>query len=281
VLNRRSLLLGVPALAGLACLARARPARAASDPAQLRVLRVRHRTLLVEVGGRRVLVDPCFAPALGAGVLFTAGAPALEPEEAGAVDILLVSSREPGAFDAQSTARLRGRDASCFVPDERTATILRHQGYRRVRVVRAGDAFQTRDVLVRMSPSRGLFGGAGLGFHLERSGRTLWCAGAPPPLDVEDGAARFAREHPAELVAASAAGLSVAGFARTIDREDALLLAGLARARYAVLLEDDAHPSMAGGLLLQARPGRRRLPSGVKVRVVVVEPGRWVRVMPR
>lgn len=279
--TRRSLLTAALALFPASAGLRAAPVEAAAGPVpELRFLRVRHRTMLVEVGGRRALVDPCFAPALGAGILWSAGPPALEPEEAGDVDLLLVSAREPGSFDAGATGRLRGRDASCFVPDERTATLLRHQGFRRVRVVVPGDVFESRGVVVRVSPSASVFGVAAVGFHLSRQGRTSWHAGSPPPLDVAADAARFAREHPAELVALSAAGLTVASAPRTLDREDALLLAGLSRARYAVLLDDDAGPSAAGRLILQARPGNRQAPPGVKLRIVVVEPGRWVRLMP-
>jgi L-ascorbate metabolism protein UlaG (beta-lactamase superfamily) len=275
MLTRRALL--TTTITALAA-ARARAAGEAPPPS-LRLLRVRHRTLLVELDGRRALVDPCFAPDLGASVLFSSEPAALEPQEVGHVDLVLISSREPGAFDAGSTAKLASRDASCFVPDERTATLLRHQGFKRVRVVVAGDEFTSRGVTVRVSPSRGLLGGAGVGFHLERNGRTVWCAGAPPPLDVDDAAAAFARARPAELVAASAAGLSIAGAPRTLDREDALLLACLAKARYAVLLEDDVTLSWAGGLVVQSKPGRRALPPGVKLRVIVVEPGRWYRVL--
>lgn len=257
------------------------------DVSSLRILRIRHRTTLVELGPpprdpraahRRVLLDPCFTPGLGAGVVFRAREPALAPEETGAVDVLCIGAHEPGAFSGESTARLRGRDASCFVADERTATILRHQGYQRVRVVVAGDVFETRDVIVRASPARALF--AGVGFHLERGGRTFWHAGAPPPLDVADGAVQFARAHRAEVMTACAWGLSLAGQPLTIDREDALILAGLCRARYAILLEDDASPGPLGGLVLASRPGSRKPPPGVRVKVVVVEPGRWYRVAP-
>lgn len=267
------------------------PAALAKGPpvSSLRLMRVRHRTTIVELGApdgdersgrRRVLLDPCFTAGLGAGVLFRADAPALVAEEAGEVDLLLVTAHEPGAFSGESTERLRGRSASCFVADERTAATLRHQGYRRVRVVVPGDVFTTRDVVVRVSPSRGLLGGPAVGFHVERGGRRFWHAGAPPPLDVADGAVTFARAQPAEVMTACAWGLSLAGAPLTLDRQDALILAGLCRARYALLLDDDAAPGPIGGLVLAARPGSRRPPPGVRVKVVVVEPGRWYRVAP-
>lgn len=286
MLSRRTLL--ASSLALLAPVARAAPPaiRAVSS---LRVMRVRHRTTLVELGAtdgeersgrRRILLDPCFAAGLGAGIVFRAGEPALIPEEAGEVDLLLVGAHEPGAFSAESTARLRGRQASCLVADERTAATLRHQGYRRVRVVVPGDVFTTRDVVVRVSPSRGMLGGPAVGFHLERGARTFWHVGAPAPLDVDDGAVTFARAQRAEVMSACAWGLALAGLPLTLDREDALILAGLCRARYALLLDDDATPGPIGGLVLTSRPGARRPPPGVRVKVIVVEPGRWYRVVP-
>ncbi len=278
VLKRRDLLV-VAAGAGAALATGGARAREA-DAATLRIFRVRGRTLLVDLGGRRVLVDPCFAEDLGASVLYDAPPASIAPEDTGDVDVLLVTAREPGAFDGASTARLRGRRASCFVPDEQTAKILRYQGFRRVRVVRAGDVFETRDVVVSMSPSGSLLGADAVGFHLSRGGRTLWHAGAPPPLDVAAGAAQFARDHGAEVVAACALGLSFAGAPRTLDREDALLLAGLSHARYAVLLGDDIGLSALGGLVVKAEPGWRRVPQGVRVRPIVVEEGRWYRILP-
>jgi L-ascorbate metabolism protein UlaG (beta-lactamase superfamily) len=233
----------------------------------------------VDLGGRRVLVDPCFAEDLGASVLYRAARASIEPEETGDVDVICVSAHEPGAFDGASTRRLRGRSASCFVADEATAKILRFQGYKRVRVVVPGDVFETRDVTVRMSPSGALLAGAAVGFHVARGGRALWHAGSPPPLDVSAASAQFARENPADVVAVSALGLSFAGAQRTVDREDALLLAALARARYAVFLDDDVGLSALGGLVLKSEPGRRRPPPGARVRPIVVEEGRWYRVL--
>jgi hypothetical protein len=291
VWSRRTLLASALALAaGGARAAATASSSAVLSQSSLRILRVRHRTVLVELGPpdggergghRRALIDPCFAPDLGAGVAFRARAPAILPEETGPLELLLVTAHEAGAFSGASTARLRGRSASCLVADLRTATILRHQGYRRVRVVVAGDVFATRDVVVRVSPSRGLLGGPAVGFHLERAGRTLWHAGAPPPLDVADGAVVFARAHHAEVMAACAWGLSLAGVPLTVDHGDALILAGLCRARYALLLDDDATLAPMAGLVFAARPGSRRAPAGVHAKVAVVEPGRWVRVAPR
>jgi hypothetical protein len=265
--QRRTLLAALPLLLA-----------AAPSPTPLRFFRVRGRTLLVDIGGRRALIDPCFAADLGASILYSAPPASFAPDEIGDVDLLLVSAREPGAFDG--TASLHDKTAYCFVPDEETARVLRHQGFRRVRVVVPGDVFTTRGVTVRMSPSRALFGGAAIGFHLERAGRTFWHLGAPPPLDVDDGSARFAESNAAEVVSACALGLSFGGERRTLDREDALLLAGLARARYALLLDDDIAVSVAGGLVVKSEPGTRRPPAGVQVRPLVVEDGRWVRVLP-
>lgn len=286
MLSRRTLLVSSAGL--LAGVARAAPPSLPSL-SSLRIMRVRHRTTLVELGSaagdeyrgpRRALLDPCFSPGLGAGMVFRAGEVPLLPEEVGEIDLLLVSAHEPGAFSGDSTRRLRGRSASCLVADERTACTLRHQGYRRVRVVVAGDVFRTRDVVVHVSPSRAVLGGPAVGFHLERGARTLWHAGAPPPLDVADGAIAFARTQRAEVMTACPWGLSLAGRPLTLDREDALILAGLCQARYALLLDDDAAPTALAAFVLTARPGSRRVPPGSRVKVAILEPGRWYRVRP-
>lgn len=275
VLTRRAF---ATALAGLSLAA---PAAAADEEGAdaLRFVRIRHRTLLVEIGGRRVLVDPCFEPGLGAPGLFAAARPAFGAEATGPIDLMLVTGSEPGAFSARSTLRLRSRSTRCLVPDERIAKLLRQQGYRRVRVVVPGDRFVVAGVDVAVSPAASLGFGAGVGYLLSRAERTLWCAGAPPPVDVDGSAASFAREHAAEVVAACALGLSAGGVPLTLDGDDALLLASLARARYLVMLQADVAPTGLGALLLgQSRPVRGAPPRGP--RVVVAPAGTWCRVRP-
>ncbi|MBI1946650.1 MAG: MBL fold metallo-hydrolase [Deltaproteobacteria bacterium] len=251
---------------------------AADDNAgSLRFVRVRHRTVLIELAGRRVLVDPCFEPALGAPGVFAAPPPAFEPEAVGPLDLLLVTGSEPGAFSAASTRRLRSREARCLVPDERIAKLLRLQGFRRVRVVTEGERMAVGGVDVVVSPSTSLRLAPGVGFHLSREGRSLWCAGAPPPFDVDGRAPTFARAHPAEVVAACALGLVGGGLPLTLDADDALLLAGLARARHLVSLQLDVVPAGLGALVLsQARVVKAAKPGGP--RVVVVPAGTWCRV---
>lgn len=265
------------ALAGLAAAGAARAAGEAEANDTLRFVRVRHRTLLLEIGGRRILVDPCFEPGLGAPGLFTAPPPAFSAEATGSLDLLLVTGGEPGAFSAASTRALRGRDVRCLVPEERIARVLRFQGYRRVRVVVPGDRFVVAGVEVRVSPSSSLGMGPGVGYWLSRAGRTFWCAGAPPPVDVDGRAPSFARDHEAEVVAACALGLSVGGRPLTLDADDALLLAGLARARWVAMLQHDAAPVGLGALLFgQTRPVRH--PAAAGPRVVVAPAGTWCRV---
>ncbi|MCC7072960.1 MAG: MBL fold metallo-hydrolase [Deltaproteobacteria bacterium] len=271
MVTRRAFALALPWL-GAAAL----PAMA-STGGLLRFVRIRHRTMLIELDGRRVLVDPSFEPAFGAPGLVTAPAPAFDAGAVGDVDLVLVTGCEPGAFGAASARRLRDRAAPWLVPDEGVAKALRHQGFRRVRVVAAGQRLHVGGVDVVVSPSASLATWPGVGFHLSRGGRTLWCAGAPPPIDVDGGAAAFAKGHPAEVAAVCALGLAIGGTPLTLDADDAELLARLARARYLVPLHLDATPTGIGALVLtQARALQGHPPAGP--RLVVVPAGTWCRV---
>lgn len=271
MLTRRAFALALPWLSAAALPS------AASEGGVLRFVRIRHRTVLVEIEGRRVLVDPCFEHAFGAPGLWQAPPPAFDAGAVGDLDLLVVTGSEPGAFSAASTRELRDRAVPCLVPDERVAKTLRHQGFRRVRVVAGGDALHVGGIDVRVSPSATLGAAPGVGVHLARGGRTMWFAGAPPPIDVDGRAVAFARANAAEVVAVCALGLSFGGMPLTLDADDALLLARLARARHLVPLHLDATPTGIGALVLsQARAVQGPAPGGP--RLVVVPAGTWCRV---
>ncbi len=270
VVHRRAFLFAVPGVALASAAARA-------TGGTLRFVRVRHRTLLIEIDGRRVLVDPSFEHAFGAPGLVAAPPPAFDAGAVGDLDLLLVTGSEPGAFSAASTRRLRDRGMSCLVPDEAIAKALRHQGFGRVRVVAGGERHHIAGIDVRVSPSASLAAFPGVGFHLARGGRSLWCAGAPPPIDVDGRAAAFARANPAEVAAVCALGLSVGGMHLTLDADDALLLGRLSRARHLVPLHLDATPTGLGALVVaQTRAVRGPVPGGP--RLVAVPAGTWCRV---
>lgn len=275
-LGRRAFLAGSAALP----LALALPARADEERVGLRLLKVRHSTFVVELGGVRALIDPCFSRDLGLSPFVTAGPPALEPERAGRHELLLVTSGRPDHFDPRGARRLGGGRPWCFVPDDDVARALRDAGHRRVRVVRAGDVFEVAGVEVSVSPSQdGLSGRAAVGYRLSRGGRALWHTGAPPPLDLFAAPLAWARAHPSEVVVACwDAFATVEGRRITMGALDGQILAALAGARVVVPAHDDAAPSALGGLLLRHEPGpgERSLPGGA--RVVVVEHGVWYRV---
>lgn len=275
-LERRAFLMGAGALALLGAL----PLHAAKGLVTLRLLKVRHSTFLLDMGGVRALVDPSFSRDLGLSPLITSRAPALLPERVGRHELLLITSGRSDHFDAQGVRALGDGRPYCFVPDDDVARALRNAGHRRVRVVVPGDVFEVAGVEVRVSPSQdGLTGAPAVGYRLSREGRTVWHTGAPPPLDVFAAPLAFAREHPSELVLACwDAMATVEGRRITMSALDGQILAALAKARVVVPAHDDAAPSWLGGFLLRRErgPSERSLPGGP--RVVVVEHGLWYRI---
>jgi L-ascorbate metabolism protein UlaG (beta-lactamase superfamily) len=264
--------------AGAALLAL--PARAATEPASLRLCKLRHSSFLVELGGVRALFDPSFARGLGFGPLLEAPEPGLTASRVGAHQLLLVTSGRADHFHARGARELKGRDTWCLAPSDAVAKKLRGLGYARVRVVGSGDVVMAAGVEVRVSPAaEDVFGGAAVGYRLTRGGRSLWHTGAPRPLDMDGGPVRFAREHESEAVLACWDALSVPHGRRvTMGALDAQLLAALARARVVIPQHDDARPSWLGGLVLGSErgPERRSLPGGPPM--VVVERGVWYRL---
>ena len=209
-------------------------ASAASSPAALRLLFVRHSTLLVEAGGLRLLLDPSLRETFGAqGALRPiAGSPPPPPPAAlGRVDVVLVTCGEPGSFDPDSVARLDVRRARFIVPDDGVRKQLALLGHHRVRGVRPGDVVDLGPLRVTVSPGRGVVSAA-VGFHIDDGAQRLWHTGTFPPLDVDAQVMSFAADHAADVVCACASGLrSSSEPAIFADVDDALALARIARAR--------------------------------------------------
>jgi L-ascorbate metabolism protein UlaG (beta-lactamase superfamily) len=253
-------------------------ARAASPgPGALRLLKLRHATFLVDIGGVRALIDPTFVRDLGLGPFLNAPAPALLPAQVGAVDLLLVTSGRSDHFAARGLGPIARARPYALVPDDVVAKRLRHLGMRRVRVVEPGDTFTVRGVDVEITPARDLLSGRpAFGYRLRRRGRTLWHTGPLPPIDLFGDAAEFARTHPTEVLLAAADGTRLgASFRVSMGAEDARLLGEVAGARYVVPAQDGFKPAGLGHLLL------KRVESGaapVRAKLTPVEDGRWVRV---
>ena len=246
MLTRRSslvcaLLTATSAALGVPRRASARAPDAPPGAPTLRFLKVRYGTFLVELGGVRVLIDPSFAPGLSSPAFFDVGAPADGPESLGRVDVILVTSSAPSAFQPAALARLHARDALCLVGDPQVEKALRFHGLTRTLALRPDDVTSARGLSIRASPASAPGAAPAVGFHLELGGRTLWHTGRAPPLDVTDGPARFAAAHSAEVVLACAEGLGdQTGATESMDPDDALLVARLARARSMVPAYDDA-----------------------------------------
>jgi L-ascorbate metabolism protein UlaG (beta-lactamase superfamily) len=277
--TRRALL----ALAGLALLPGGARAARARGLTPLRLMKVRHSTFLLDVGGVRVLVDPCFSRDLGWGPLLDVPPAALGPERVGRPALLLVTNGRSDHFDVRSLGELPGRDAWCFVPDDVVAKKLRHAGFSRVRVVQGGDRFEVGGVRVDVSPGAdGLTARPAVGYRLSRRGRSVWHAGSPPPLDLAPAIVRWARAHQTEVALCCWDAWSTGDGRRlTMGSLDAQLLAALARARTVVATCDDVRPSLPGSLLLAREPGRARREIAGGPRVVVAERGVWYRVAAR
>jgi L-ascorbate metabolism protein UlaG (beta-lactamase superfamily) len=258
------------------------------------VLVVRNTTVVVELAGLRVLIDPCFAPGLGAPGIWSAGAPALLPESLGHVDVVLVTGAVPGGFDDDGYARLDARGAAVLVPDETTRRrALRAPHTRRVRVVAAGDVVAVGPLVVTASPARPAFG-VGTGFHLRtrdggdgddvtRGDVALWHTGALPPLDVDATVAGFAADHGADVVlgVCVAVGWRSGGPSWSAGLDDVVVLARRAGASSLVPLGRDVAvaPLLSG--VLAAGPTRddavgEAIGVGSALRIVDEPAGTWL-----
>jgi hypothetical protein len=263
---------------------------------------VRNTTVLIELLGRRILVDPCFAPGLGAPGVWSAAPPALSPASCGPIDVVLVTGSAPGCFDDAGFARLNARGATVLVVDERSRHRALRAGHtRRVRVVRPGDVVDVGPLVITASPARPLVG-AGVGFHVRgrvpvvdstppggdvagtdpRGGDafSLWHTGAVPPLEVDAAAAGFAAEHPADLVlgVCPTFGLRSGGPAWSAGLDDVAALARQAGASALVPLGGDVDVSpLWSGVVAARRLGAPNDSASDGLRIVDEPPGTWLR----
>jgi hypothetical protein len=238
---------------------------AMTSTSSLRLMRLRHTSVLVELPGmralpRRVLFDPSLQPSFSMQGLFSAPPSPRREEALGALDLVCISSSDPTSFDPRSLAALDTRRAAVLVPDDSVARRVRHLGLTKVRVMRPGDVAETAGLVVRASPGRGVVGDA-IGFHIvdrdeARAGvpRGLWHTGLLPPLEVDAAASTFATLHPADVVLGCAWGLRLraGGPPLLADVLDATTLARLAGARVLVPLGQEARPAGVFSLVWEA-----------------------------
>jgi hypothetical protein len=276
--------------------------------APLRLLPLRHTSVLVDIAGRRVLFDPSLSPSFSAQGVFAAPPSARSPDELGPLDLVCVSSGELTSFDPRTVARLDLGRARILVPDDDTAARVRRLGHRRVRVVRAGDTVAVAGLVVHVSPGRGVASDA-VGFHIAHAdawststststptstststpttttaAASIWHTGLVPPLDVDARVAAFAGTHAARVVLGCAWGLRLrAGgpdYAASLD--DAITLARLARARVLFPLgasRDAATPTGVFSLVLgRSPPPPEPLPESADLAVRLPLAGTWYRL---
>ncbi len=240
------------------------------------------------MAGLRVLVDPCLAPSFGVQGLLSETTPAPTAGSVGRVDVVCVTSGEPGSFDSDTVAALDVHDARFLVPDDRVRKRLGRLGLSRVRVVRPGDVVPIGPLSFTVSPGRaplGLLPGS-VGFHVDDGVAALWHTGNIAPLEVDARATSFAADHPARVVCAGSSGLGLRSSNPPLlaDLDDAMTLARLARARTMMPVARGARPAGLFSLILTMAgppaPSTTTAPhAGRHHRVEVVEPqpGTWYR----
>lgn len=300
-LRRRDVLAAGAALAVSTSTLLSSPAAAQPVPtSSLRLMRLRHTSVLVEVPGvralpRRVLFDPSLQPSYSMQGVFSAPPSPRREEALGALDLVCISSADPTSFDPRSLAALDTRGAAVLVPDDSVARRVRDLGLTKVRVMRPGDVAETAGLVVRASPGRGVVGEA-IGFHIvdrdeARAGspRGLWHTGLLPPLEVDAAASTFATLHPADVVLGCAWGLRLraGGPPLLADVLDATTLARLAGARVLVPLGREARPAGVFSLVWESPPSDAGSPeassgaaSSTGLALRPLDPGAWHRVRP-
>lgn len=112
----------------------------------LRVTYIGHATLLIEIGGKKILTDPNFDSALGR-FLPRVSAPGIALEELPKLDALLLTHAHADHLSFKSLDRLPN-DIPLFAPPA-IAPWLTRQGYRHVIGVAAGESVDLGGVMLR------------------------------------------------------------------------------------------------------------------------------------
>lgn len=248
----------------------------------MRLFFVRHSTVVVEMLGLRVLIDPCLAPHFGAPGVLEELAPAVPAGRIGRIDVVCVTSGDIGAFHLDTVRQLDVSQARFLVPDRHVRDQLALLGHRRVRIVEAGDVVTFGPLAVTASPARGIVGAA-VGFHFGVVGvegalrqPTFWHTGPVPPIEVDARSTSFAADHEAFVVCGAASGLAVAtsGPALFANVDDCATLARLARARVLLPVARGARPAGLFSWVLSARESSP-VTSTAALEIVDPVPGTW------
>jgi L-ascorbate metabolism protein UlaG (beta-lactamase superfamily) len=281
--RRRSIqtLLG---LVATACLGRG--LHAAGPFASLRFLHIRHRTYLIELGPHRILTNPWFSRGPGVPIFARAPAPAMMPQDVGQLDLILVTSGDSVHFDPHGIRKLPERQSYCFVPDEGVATKLRSCGYRRVRVVTAGDSWTVNGIQVTVSKGEPDIGGnPSVGYRIGFGNRSIWQTGALRPLAKNHSALSFARSHPTEVLLANSIPIGSPQFGLPLippamTDEDAAFLGRVARSRVVVCSKNKYSPPQWMDWIYNRYFGTATTDrSPATPRFLSPQLGRWYRVL--
>jgi L-ascorbate metabolism protein UlaG (beta-lactamase superfamily) len=205
---------------------------------------LRHSTVLLEIAGRRVLFEPSLSPSFSAQGLFSAPTPARDPSELGPLDVVCISSGEVTSLDPRTLLALDAKRASILVGDDDTAARVRHLGWRRVRVMTAGNSVDIGGLRFLASPGHGVFGAA-VGFVVDDRGFRVWHTGPLAALETDATVAGFAAAHPVDVVLGCSNGLRLRTGGAPLQAEyaDVVTLARVAQARTLVPIGNDATPA--------------------------------------
>lgn len=239
---------------------------------------LRHSTVLLEVAGRRVLFEPSLSPSFSAQGVFSAPTPARDPSELGPLDVVCISSGEVTSFDPRTLLALDAKRASILVNDDDTAARVRHLGWRRVRVLAAGQSVDIGGLRFLASPGRGVFGSA-VGFVVDDRGFRsfrVWHTGPLPALETDATVAGFAAAHPVDVVLGCSNGLRLRTGGPPLQAEyaDVVTLARVAQAHTLVPIGNEATPAGVFSLVWARDNDEATSPSAPPA-VVRPTPGDW------
>lgn len=246
------------------------------DIARLRFVQLRQSSFLIEMGDRRILVDPSFEKDLGQRPFASASAPALRSDELGALDVIAVTSSNVAHFSTRNLKVLSKAAPYCLVPSEEVAKKMRHLGFRRVRVVRASNEITIRGLRILVSPAESPHRGQNVGYRFEYKKRSVWHSGTQNALDDEAAIVRFAKANVSELLLACAGGEGTKS-KHLMGLDDATALGRFCKARVIVPHHLDLVPNFLGTLIgleassLKSKPLRRGLR--------IVQKGQWNRLL--
>lgn len=202
-----------------------REAPATAGP--LKVMRVAHSAVLLDLGGPKVLTDPWFSEKPG----YQPGEPlGITPEQLPRLSAVVASHAHYDHFDVETFARYPHRDVPFFVgPDMVDAA--RAVGFTNVRELAAGEQVQVGELTITAGP--GAHGSVGeITFLLEANGFRVFFAGdslLTPELRT------FARAAaPVDLILPPVNGLHAVGMQQVMNAEEAAELSGLLQAAVAV-----------------------------------------------